>query len=152
MERFLLLISSMCDSCLASCPPPEEVSVPASQTSYRHPARPGTRYTVSVSGVRGAARLLTNLSSPLVVETVPGRPRSPAIRRVESRGHATLRGHFDYPCPRTGPTEFRLVTDCHATNLSCITNQTVIEDGIIEVAEQSLGPICIPLRSDKDHD
>ena len=130
IERYSVLVQPSCHSC--QCPPPQEISFPASQTSYQHPARPGTRYTILVRPES------SNLSSSLVVETLSGRPHTPTIERVERTGPGRVVVEFSYPCPHTGPTVFSLLSNCSKCTVTRVQDRTFQVSGLTPGESYSL--------------
>ena len=117
MERWELSIQESCQPS-PSCRPCHHLevsqSLAGSERSYGHSARPGTRYRVSVSAVRGPS-LPSLPSTSVVVETLTGPPHPPTIESVETTGPDSLRLKFSPACPLTGPTVFTLLTECRPT-------------------------------------
>ena len=142
MKRWELSIQESCQSSppCQSCHQLEvSQSLAGSERSYRHSARPGTRYTVSVSAGRG-----TSLPSPpntsVVVETLPGPPHPPTIESVETTGPDSLLVKFSSSCPLTGPTAFTLLTECRPSE-ACRHNKQptshLTDQGTFEVKHRS---------------
>ena len=72
-----------------------------------------------------AKTLNSNISSAstkkLHVETLSSKPNVPVITESQIGNNGTILVKYDYPCPYTGPTSFRLKIECQADS-SCSNN------------------------------
>eukprot|EP00092_Neocalanus_flemingeri_P029036 GFUD01031522.1.p1 GENE.GFUD01031522.1~~GFUD01031522.1.p1 ORF type:complete len:2660 (+),score=730.01 GFUD01031522.1:322-8301(+) len=92
----------------------EDITVGSNNTSYRHQATPGTKYTVQVSA-KTRHPTYGPPSDMTVVQTLSEKPHKPKILRAEKTITGSVLLEFDYPCPHTGPTLFEVHYYCNMT-------------------------------------
>ena len=85
----------------------------------------------------------SNISSPstreIDVETLSSKPNRPVITETQIENDGTVLVKYDYPCPYTGPTSFRLNIQCQMDSPCAkdhLDNTQIknIQDGSILVA------------------
>ena len=78
------------------------------------------------------------MTKPIEVVTLSSKPNKPKITFVSQEDSGDLLVYFDYPCPHTGPTYFKLLVKCQVDSF-CendhfdYTKYDSIEEGLIKV-------------------
>ena len=90
----------------------EDINVLGNATTYSHKAMAGTKYTVQISSKSNHSEKQSPFTEILDVETLSKRPHRPKILDISSDNFGIIHVDYDYPCPYTGPTHFKMNVEC----------------------------------------
>ena len=71
-----------------------------------------SRYSIQVAAKFHHGDYHSSFSKPLDIRTVSAKPHVPRIQSIAPDLSGAVLVSFDYPCPYTGPTEFRAKVEC----------------------------------------
>ena len=99
----------------------EDINVLGNTTTYTHKAAGGTKYSVQIASKSIHSKKQSPFTEELSVETLSKKPHKPKILDISSDDSGTVHVDYDYPCPFTGPTEFKVLVECQKSS-KCDSN------------------------------
>ena len=79
------------------------------------------------------------MTKPIEVETLSSKPNKPKITYLSQEDNGDLLVYFDYPCPYTGATFFKLSVKCQVDS---VCDNDHFDDTKYESIEEGLIKVC----------